>query len=365
MKILFVLESFYPNIGGVETLFKSLVEELSAEGHEVMVITTHPGGNIPKKETFQNITIRRYRFHNRYLFTFFAFIPVLWYAGRYDLVHTTSYNAGIPAFIGAWLRRRKTIITFHEYWGQLWFQLPYFSRISLRLHYLFEWILVQIPFHRFIAVSDYTKKCLEKAGVPPKKVVRIYNGIDYTQWQPNTVDHNSKFTFIYFGRLGISKGLDMLLEATKILSETHSDFRLLLILPTKPESLYAIIQEYIHRFKLEHSIQIINHLSQVDLLATISTADAVVIPSYSEGFCYSAVESVALGKPLISSGRGALPEVVSGKFIQLEEFSASSLCDAMHKGMQGEWTETESRVFPLRRTVENYIALYKEMLTNL
>ena len=39
MKILFVLENFYPNIGGVETLFKSLTEQLVREGHEVMVIT--------------------------------------------------------------------------------------------------------------------------------------------------------------------------------------------------------------------------------------------------------------------------------------------------------------------------------------
>ena len=40
MRILFVLEHFYPYIGGVEQLFWQLSKSLVARGHEVKVITT-------------------------------------------------------------------------------------------------------------------------------------------------------------------------------------------------------------------------------------------------------------------------------------------------------------------------------------
>jgi multimeric flavodoxin WrbA len=40
MKILFVLEHYYPHTGGVEILFKNLCEGLVKKGHEVEVITT-------------------------------------------------------------------------------------------------------------------------------------------------------------------------------------------------------------------------------------------------------------------------------------------------------------------------------------
>ena len=64
--------------------------------------------------------------------------------------------------------------------------LPFFGKFSLWLHFLFEKLLVKIPFYRFIAVSEFTKKSLINAGVDPSKIIRIYNGIDYTDWTTST-----------------------------------------------------------------------------------------------------------------------------------------------------------------------------------
>ena len=126
MKILFVLENYFPNIGGVETLFKTLTEELVAQGHQVTVVTTLPDqSDAPKFEQRGNLTIRRISFLNRYFFTFLGVFSVIKYVRDCDLVHTTSYNAGIPAILAAKLFGKKTIITFHEVWGTLWCRLPY------------------------------------------------------------------------------------------------------------------------------------------------------------------------------------------------------------------------------------------------
>ena len=60
------------------------------------------------------------------------------------------------------------------------------------------------------------------------------------------------------------------------------------------------------------------------------------MPSYSEGFCFTAAEAVAMKIPLIHSGKGALKEVVAGKQLTMEEFSAQGLAQAMKKAMKGE-----------------------------
>ncbi len=40
MKILFVLDQYYPHVGGVEILFKNLAENLVKEGNECCILTT-------------------------------------------------------------------------------------------------------------------------------------------------------------------------------------------------------------------------------------------------------------------------------------------------------------------------------------
>jgi len=58
-RILFFLEYYYPNIGGVETLFKSLVDSLAAEGYQITILTARPYPTTPLKEVNGNISIFR------------------------------------------------------------------------------------------------------------------------------------------------------------------------------------------------------------------------------------------------------------------------------------------------------------------
>ncbi len=366
MKILFVLESYYPNIGGVETLFKALGEELADQGHDITILTNHPGGDILTRQIINGVRIRRYKFFSRYLFTVLAFFPALFHAFRHDIIHTTSYNAALPAFFAGLVSGRKVMVTFHEYWGPLWFTMPFFSKLSLRLHYLFEAMLVRLPFHRFIAVSEYTGSSLEKAGVSTSKIVLIYNGIDYKNWKvvkdPTKKDSTDYFAFIYFGRLGISKGLDILIDAIDHLRKETTNFKLHLITSIKPESIFHELKRRIIYLKIEHFIQLHHHMDEEELKMKIISADAVVIPSRTEGFCYSAVESTALGMPIISSGMGALQEVIGGKYLELDELSPKNLSQKMLEAIQGKWQEKPGKFFHLKDTVDRYVQLYNNAI---
>lgn len=363
MKILFVLENFYPNIGGVETLFKSLTEQLVREGHEVMVITTRLNDDMPAEENLNGVQIRRYPFFNRYTFTLFAVFPIMRHIRQYDIVHTTSYNAGLPAYITSKLFRKKVVITFHEVWGKLWFELPYMGRIAKWGHYLFEQMLTKFRYDKFIAVSHSTADSMRENDIAEKRIATIYNGLDYERIDRfdrkiQASEDKRPFTYTYYGRLGISKGLDILLDAATILNKKHPDTRLKIIIPTTPESLFKNIIKTIKKHHLENHIELKHHLSSEALVAELKNSDCVVIPSYSEGFCYVAVESIALGIPVISSDKKALKEVISGKYIKMNEFSANDLFISLEKAMRNEWQNVPVKKFELKNTVAEYIDLY-------
>lgn len=366
MKILFVLENFYPNIGGVETLFKSLTEQLVDEGHEVMVITTRLNKDMPAEEMMNGVKIRRYPFFNRYTFTLFAVFPIMRHIRGYDIVHTTSYNAGLPAYITSLLFRKKIVITFHEVWGKLWFDLPYMGSVAKWGHYLFEQMLTRFRFDKFIAVSHSTADSMRENGIAEKRIAMIYNGLDYERIERlnNFVIKNNEkksFTYTYYGRLGISKGLDILLDAAVLLHEKYPDTRLKIIIPKTPKPLFDKIISYIKKHRLENYIHLKHHLSSEALVSELKHSDCVVVPSYSEGFCYVAAESIALGIPVISSDKKALKEVISGKYIKMNEFSASGLSEAVEKAMANEWENMPIKKFELHNTVQQYINLYREI----
>ena len=363
MKILFILEYYHPHIGGVETLFKTLVDQLTASGHQVTIITQRFKADLPTVEKIGTCTIRRYTFVNRYVFTIMAFFPALRYAFNHQLIHTTSYNAGFPAFFAGLFSRKKVIITFHEYWGDLWFRLPFMGGFQKRLHFWFEKILARLPFTRFVADSDSTKSTLAQAGVPEKKLDRIYCGLDYSTLIPKTdVNSNQTYTFIYFGRLGISKGLDILLNAAGMLVDAGTNFNLEIVVPTEPRDLLKKIELLIQRGGLASVVTLHHELRKKDLHQLIKLSDCVVIPSYSEGFGFVAAESVALGMPIISSHQGSLPEVVSGSFIAMDTFSPRGLRDAMLKAFNGAWQHKEIRLFPLKEFAQHYVALYEKVI---
>jgi len=365
MKIVFVLENYFPNIGGVESLFKSLVDALSKEGHEITIVTSRITPASPLKEKKGTITIRRMPFNNRYLFTFLGFFYALPYIRQCDLVHTTSYNAAIPAFFAAKFFRKKVIITFHEVWGELWDKLPYMGRVGKITHSIFEQFLLKLPFNHFVGVSKSTSINLVKAGVKKEKISTIYNGIDYTEFQDTTVraiKKQKKFTYTYFGRLGISKGLDLLMEAIPTIKSKYPDSQINLIVPKVPASFLEKIETFIQQQKLSQYILLKHHLSFEALKKEIKASHCVVIPSYSEGFCFAAVETIALGTPVISSDQTALKEVVCGQFIKMDNLSVNSLVSAMEKAKQGQWEQTPIKKFELKETIKQYTQLYQRVL---
>lgn len=362
MRVLFVVEHFYPYIGGVEELFYALGKSLVAEGHQVSVITTRHDRSLPQQDEIAGMSVFRINAGNRFLFTLLA-TPVVWrHARRHHLIHTTSYNAAWPAWLGGKLARKPVVITFHEVWGQLWRRLPWLSSWEKYLYRRYEAFLLRLPFRRFIAVSTATANQLELAGVSAAQISIIYNGLSYDALAGYQSAARDQHTFCYYGRLGASKGLDLLLPAWAAFAKQQPDARLTLIIPTYPKRTYNRLLEQIETLGIASSLQIKHMLPRKELLSTVAKAGCVVIPSYAEGFCFAAAEAVALGVPIISSGRGALAEVVGGQVVQMDGQSVEGLLNALHAAWARDFTVCPTQQFPLAATIAGYTDMYKTVL---
>jgi len=359
MRILFVLEHYYPSIGGVEKLFNSLAESLVKQGFDVQVITLRSEKDTPKEEILNEVKIKRLNLINRFFFTFFSLRPIIKLARNADIIHTTSYNAAFPAYFAAKRTGKKVIITFHEVWGKLWFKLPFVSLFSKCSFYLYEKLILRLKFDKFIAVSNSTEQRLIENGVDKDRITRLYNGIDYSQFSKTEKQPPDEFTYAFFGRLGISKGLDILIKAAKRFYLENPESRLKLIIPNKPAGIYRKVSKLINSCNLNGHIIKLHNLHPEVLEKELLNSNCVVIPSYSEGFCYAAAEAIAMGIPVISSHQGALKEVVSGKYIQMAEMNEKALYDALIKAKNGVWDESEVKYFKLSENISNHVELYK------
>jgi len=361
MRILFILEYYEPNVGGVEKLFKTLAESLVKEGHEVEVLTNRFNRSLKSSEVINGVKIKRIQCYNRFLFTIFA-IPAAIKAAKYcDLIHTSSYNAALPARIAAKVQNKKSIITFHEVWDKLWFELPFINYAQKLDYRSFEKFILRLNFDRFIAVSDATKASLVEVGINENKISRIYNGINYPKLTPEHKISSDKFVFTFLGRLGISKGLDLLIPAAHQFISDFPDTQFKLICPDQPKSMLKRIKQLIRKFNIESQTRIIHTSDQIRIANELQSSNCVIIPSYSEGFCFVAAEVASLGIPIISSGKKALSEVVSGKEVRIEELTPSGIYNALHKAKQNQYIETSLKKFELKDCIDGYLNLYANL----
>jgi len=113
---------------------------------------------------------------------------------------------------------------------------------------------------------------------------------------------------------------------------------------------------------LNEAIKIVHDLEEAELLSTIQDAKAVIVPSLSEGFGFSAVKSMAIGCPLIASTNGALTEVINGKHIWIKPHSADGLAKAIRLSESDIWQNKASQNFDFNASVRKFHLTYSKLV---
>jgi len=199
------------------------------------------------------------------------------------------------------------VITAHEVFGRQWQDMPGMNRLLGWGYRLFESCVLRLGWTHVITPSDFTRLRLPD----PERATTIYNAVDHEFWSRER--HTPRklpgaFTYLYFGRPGVSKGVEYLLEAAELVCRERPDSRLVLILSREPERQY---ERMLPRIKaLGEHVVLIDSVPREELPSYLLGADCVVVPSLSEGFGYSAVEAASLGCRVIATSGHATEELL-------------------------------------------------------
>ncbi len=166
-----------------------------------------------------------------------------------------------------------------------------------------------------ITVSEMMKKQLiERFSADPNKVVVIYNAINMDGWAIGEIakKHPCKKVVLFMGRMTIQKGPDFFLKAAKRVLEKNKD--VVFVMGGKGDMLPQLIRESIS-LGISDSVMFLGYIPDNELPHLYAAADVFVLPSVSEPFGITVLESIAAGTPTIISKQSGVKEVVKNTFV--------------------------------------------------
>lgn len=368
LKILFVTEYYPPHIGGVESFFFELRKALVARGHCVDVVTSsQKGASLIERDAGGSIyRVRVPRVLDRYFFSAFAMAKVTSLARNADLIHTTTYNAVLPAWMASKIMHKRAVLSVHEVLDEDWANIVHGGFIKAGILRFFEKISLNFSFDSVVAVSKFTQNRLP-ANLKKKSKV-IYHGIDASF---RKLGEGSEAEFhsvrsvpnvLFFGRASKIKGLWFLLEVIpEFLSETNfKGIFTLMISGSKSE--IDKVRKFISEKNLESIVKVKQPVKRTELPLVINSASAVIVPSLAEGFGFSAAEASACGVPVIASDAGSLPEIVSGRHLFFEKGNKKSLIAVLKRAVKDDFDYKKRMSFSWEKAADEFEKVYKDLL---
>ena len=179
----------------------------------------------------------------------------------------------------------------------------------------------------FITPSEFYKRKMQESGLTRSPIVHMKNFLP-AQTVYSVQGTRGKYV-LYYGRLSREKGILTLVRAMKKIQTVP-----LVIIGTGPEE--ETIRQEVHRLGLEDRVTLAGFKSGETLWRCVRESACVVVPSeWYEASGYTACEAQAMGKPVIATDAGGLPEnLVDGEtgFV-CEMKNEAALAEAIKKVM--------------------------------
>ena len=296
MKILYVVASYYPHIGGVEYVVKSIAERLASKGHDVIVLAGESDAEKTVGEEINRVHVIRWptwspgnAYHlPRKRSELAKLLKEI--ARNLDVVHVHSVHSILSIFslrvVGEMSEKPKIVLT------------PHYHGTGHTLPRRLMWFPWRVYLKRVIhnsvdvvhAVSQYESKLIRRHfGV---EAVVIEHGVE--EWLPQVPWRPMNYV-MYSGRIEKYKNIDRLGNIVKILNREHGLNLELKIFGTG--SYVKKLDKHLRKLGIEYEIKppqpykdYIEHLSRATLFALLSEKEA---------FGQSINEANAVGVPVV------------------------------------------------------------------
>ena len=394
-------------IGGHTNTVVQLSKALSDRGHEITIITTshrYPG-NRPDKDNLQEWAevftlpisgpFLSVKYGLDFAFKTIRKVKKLHKHKKFDVIHGHSGYSMLALITGV-SAKTSNLPSIHSIYCPI--QVAGGNVVKLFSNkILSKFYFSQVD--KIIAVTENVRSSLTKAGIVENKTAEILPGINTELYNQNVSGDGARKghynidpdqpTLIYVGNLTIQKGLSVLIDALNIAAKEIPNIKLLMVLNMpleryeNPGRLDADmgqlfkIKEKIKHYGLEDNIiplGLLDNMPQVmaasDMFIT-PFLDTVGIVDYPT----SLLEAMAVGKPVIATRVGGIPEIIEhkGNGILVEPNNVDELVNAIMymlnnkeeaKNMGKEGAKMILEKFKSEIVVDELERLYGEVISN-
>ncbi len=268
--------------------------------------------------------------HVRIFSTYGAEAPALWQAvSEVDVVHLNSHHFRLAMF--ARLRGRRVILKYHyPYWdsvlqgpfeaqgfaGRCWAEWRFLRRLTAgqgitgfkhfaaRFGRAVARVALAFVVDRRLACSQFIARSCEL----PREVVVDYPAVEFPhEGEPCVPMTSSPARFVFAGRLEPHKGCAVLLRAASCLAEVAKVE--IIVIGDGPER--PKLERMVEQLGLRHGVIFRGRLERNAVLEEMARSTAVVVPSLvNEALSLVAIEAAALGRCVVGSRAGGIPELL-------------------------------------------------------
>jgi len=199
---------------------------------------------------------------------------------------------------------------------------------------------------RVVVISECVKKELRNMyGIAPEKIRVLYPAVDHNAFHPE-IPEDKRFSvrkkygldggyLFSLSTLEPRKNFAGLIEAYARLPEDVRT-RLPLVIAGgqgwKNEDVFAAVR----RPGLEGRVRFLGYIPEEERAPLMREADVFVLPSLYEGFGMPVLEAMACGTPVVTSDRGALPEVGGDAVVYVDPLRPESIAGGILSVLENE-----------------------------
>lgn len=339
--------------------FEDVMMRMKGDDYETLVVTS-PGEELDDfrrrypDETVIEVPMERHISLIKDLKSLFMMIGVLRKEKPY-VVHSMTPKAGLVSMMAAWLT--GVPVRIHTFTGLVW---PTAVGLKRKILMATDWITCACATH-IIPEGRGVLEDLKNHNVcrKPMRVLGYGNvrGVDMERFNParfaDVEKDESKFSFVFVGRIVGDKGINELVEAFVRLNKEYPETKLSLVGnyeadldPLKPETIEAI--------ESNSNIYACGAKYGDDLLTEYMKSDCFVMPSYREGFPNTVMEAGAMGLPsIVTDINGSREIIINGENgIIVPSKDADALYKAMEQIVQDS-SARERMAFNSRPLIES------------
>ncbi|OAS85144.1 glycosyltransferase [Metabacillus litoralis] len=311
-KVAFYIESMV--VGGAEKVLIDLVNNLNPDKYEVTVITLFKKSiysdyffqfeeefihHVQYKYLIDNTNKLRYRLFN-YLYAHIPKCKMYRYLIKDEYDIEVAFYEGWPTeFVSFSSQNSYKIAWLHTNQSRLYQKL---TTIQIE-----EKKRIYQTFDQIVGVSEAVCKSF-KDIFPKSEPYCVYNPLQdeliYTKALKEEVKRQEVTQFVTVGRLLAIKGYERLISALAECKRDGYSFGLWMIGDGENRDQ---LKELVKRYYLEQEIQFLGH--KANPYPYVKAADCMICSSYAEGLSTVVIESIILGKPVITTDCSGMKEI--------------------------------------------------------